>query len=183
MGSARRRKAAKRADKATEETTIESSSKETTTQSKESEKEQAKKLPEYIRKDPRGAKISFAIPNAGLNLNPWSNPNPIKEEPGVSFWTLLLKRKENKRTLHKLVAVSCCMLILPLLVFFALDMHLMQYPDFSRMDRMMYSGFASVLAVNVVIYGFVLYAFFEPCDPEEPEEEPRDEPKGGAPVR
>lgn len=109
----------------------------------------------------------------GLELPPVAPPGfvmqPVVEKPKITFWTLLFKRAENRNALYQLYVTTALMVILPFGLMF------LSYSTlFSGMDsdsRLMWSGFAGVLGVNVVTIGFGLFAYWEPSDEEEQEEE------------
>ena len=80
----------------------------------------------------------------------------------------------NRNSLYTLLVVTALMLVVPLSAFYLSSSLL--FSSLHPNQRLAYSGFVAVLAVNVVSIGFGLYAYYEPEEPEtEAEKHEREE--------
>jgi len=105
-----------------------------------------------------------------LPLNPFIN----QPKGGPVFWQLLLRSQQNRATLHKLIVVTVIMICAPLFTFFATRSYL--FYDYNASDQLVYSGLAAVVMVNVVSFGFVIFAWFLDSDATEEEFNEKDAP-------
>uniref|UniRef100_A0A7S2XVQ8 Vacuolar ATPase assembly integral membrane protein VMA21 homolog n=1 Tax=Fibrocapsa japonica TaxID=94617 RepID=A0A7S2XVQ8_9STRA len=69
----------------------------------------------------------------------------------------MLLAPENRNVANKLGIYSVMMFVFPVVVFFFFNNIILK----SNSDRLMWSGFASVLAVNIVIASYIVMAWKE----------------------
>ena len=84
----------------------------------------------------------------------------------------------NRSSLYTLLLVSTLMLVVPISAFYLASALL--FASFSPNQRLAYSGFVAVVAVNVVSLGFGVYAYYEAEEPETEAEKNEREDKSRA---
>jgi hypothetical protein len=107
-----------------------------------------------------GAEDAASVPAPGSAPAPAPAPEP-EPEPSMfeafGLFVSALRRPENTDTVRWLIALTAVMVLLPLGLFFLGNS--VAFSHLAPRERLMYSGFAAVAAVNVVGVAFAAVAF------------------------
>lgn len=102
-------------------------------------------------------------------------PPPQETWARFKVFMKLMRRPENAQTRVRMVVLTLLMIGVPLAVFYGSAATV--FSGFEPKHRLMYAGFASLAAVNLVAVAFVALAFFSPEGADEEAEETTPRPK------